>query len=261
MFFPKTSSLLSVDILLTRFQSFPEVPMKLTLISLSLLICFSAVTPAQELADDNTRRMLATAARNGNPLNSEISVNSSVHVQAVLIPRVDANRIFGKEIAANYAVIQVVVGNKSPNAALIIHGVFIDYRDWTLSGVTPTLTESRTNRYQAASVPTQVASEEYRVVRGQLLDAQMDTPRNRFLRWLTLAGNLAGSFTFSLNEQGIIKGIAAVTGVGIPGLATAWPDRTVDQLNRVSDLGFRANKLVPKNPQRLLFASSPSIDF
>src|SRR5215212_6200351 len=234
--------------------------MKLTLISLSLLICFSSITLAQDVSDDpKTKKLLERAAKNGRELTSELTVNSSVQVQAVLIPRVDAERIFGKEIARNYAVIQVTVGNKSPVAALIVHGVFIDYRHWTLSGVPPSdmTVEGSANKYQAPSVPNQVASEEYRAVRGQLLDAQSDTPRNRFLRWLTLAGNLAGAFTFSLNEQGIVKGIAAITGVGIPGVATAWPDRTVEQLNRVSDLAFRTNKLVPKESSEIVVCFFP----
>ena len=157
-------------------------------------------------------------------------MNGNVHVEAVLIPRVDARRIFGSEIANNYAVIEVNIGNKSPEAALIIHGVFIDYSEWPLSGSSRSVAtpDRSTDSYQESNFPSQVASEEYRVVRGQLLDAQTDTLRNRFLRWLTLAGNLAGAFTFSINEQGIVKGIAAATGVGIPGIATAWPDKTID---------------------------------
>ncbi len=233
--------------------------MKPILLALSLLISFTSTTVAQTSVDPNTQRLLEQAARGGNPIASEITVNSSVHVQAVLIPRPDAKRIFGREISDNYAVIQLIVGNKSPDAALIIHGVFIDYRDWPLSGSTPSalVVASTPNKYQAPSTPSQVASEEYRVVRGQLLDAQTDTLRNRFLRWLTLAGNLAGAFTFSLNEDGIVKGIAAVTGVGIPGVATAWPDKTVEQLNRVSDLGFRANKVVPKESSEIVVCFFP----
>jgi hypothetical protein len=233
--------------------------MKLTLVLVLLTICFCAVTFAQDVPDSRTRRLLEEAAKNGRELTSEITVSGSVQVQAVLIPRVDAERIFGKEIAKNYAVIEINVGNKSSTAAFIVHGVFIDYRHWPLSGVpsNDTILHGRTNRYQAPSVPSQVASEEYRVVRGQLLDAQSDTMRNRFLRWLTLAGNLAGAFTFSLNEEGIIKGIAAATGVGIPGVATAWPDRTVEQLNRVSDLGFRTNKLVPKESAEVIVCFFP----
>jgi hypothetical protein len=233
--------------------------MKLALISLLLTVCLGSVTLAQDSLDPKTKKLLDQAAKNGNGLQTEITVNASVHVQAVLIPRIDAKRIFGKEIGENYAVIEVNVGNKSPTAALIIHGIFIDYRDWPLSGVPPSefIAQRSTDKYQAPSVPSQVASEEYRVVRGQLLDAQSDTVRNRFLRWLTLAGNLAGAFTFSINEQGIVKGIAAATGVGIPGVATAWPDRTVEQLNRVSDLGFRTNKLVPKESSEIIVCFFP----
>lgn len=236
--------------------------MKLALTLLLVVFCCGSLTLAQDAPDNvdgKTKKLLEKAAKNANPLNSEITVSGSVHVQAVLIPRVDSEKIFGREIANNYAVIQLIVGNKSPAAALIIHGVFIDYREWPLSGVPPAelFAERNTNKYQAASVPSQVASEEYRVVRGQLLDAQMHTFRNTFLRWLTFAGNLAGAYTFSLNEEGIIKGIAAATGVGIPGFATAWPDRTVEQLNRVSDLGFRANKLVPKESSEIIVCFFP----
>ena len=111
--------------------------LKLTLISVLLTICFSSVTLAQDVPDAKTKKLLDQAAKNGKPLTSEITVNGNVHVQAVLIPRVDAERIFGKEIGRNYAVIEVNVGNKSPTAAFIIHGVFIDYREWPLSGVPP----------------------------------------------------------------------------------------------------------------------------
>jgi hypothetical protein len=232
-------------------------PMKRLLFCLMLMICFSCIASAQP--DAKTQKLLDDATRNGNGLQSRITVNDNVHVQAVLIPQKDVNRIFGKEIARNYAVIEVNVSNKSKDAALIIHGVFIDYREWPFSGATSAeINAARsTDSYQSSSFPNQVATEEYRVVRGQLLDAQTDSVRNAFLRWLTLAGNLAGAFTFSINEQGIVKGIAAITGVGIPGVATAWPDRTIEQLNRVSDLGFRSNKVIPREGSDVMICFFP----
>src|SRR5437667_5528563 len=236
--------------------------MKRVLTSLLLTICFSGLAFSQD--DDRTaktKQLLDQAEKSpgAKELHSQITVNGNVHVEAVLIPRVDARRIFGSEIANNYAVIEVNIGNKSPEAALIIHGVFIDYSEWPLSGSSRSVAtpDRSTDSYQESNFPSQVASEEYRVVRGQLLDAQTDTLRNRFLRWLTLAGNLAGAFTFSLNEQGIIKGIAAATGVGIPGVATAWPDKTIEQLNRVSDFGFRANKVIPKEGSDVIVCFFP----
>jgi hypothetical protein len=229
---------------------------------LLLTICFCGLAFSQD--DDRTEKtkQLLDQARKSpgaRKLNSQITVNGNVHVEAVLIPRVDANRIFGKEIANNYAVIELNIGNKSPEAALIIHGVFIDYSQWPLSGSSRSvaIADRSTDSYQESNFPSQVASVEYRVVRGQLLDAQVDTWRNRLMRWLTLAGNLAGAFTFSINEEGIVKGIAAATGVGIPGVATAWPDRTIDQLNRVSDFGFRSPKLVPKEGSEVIVCFFP----
>jgi len=225
--------------------------MKRLVVCLFLMICSASIAFAQ---DD---RALANAANNGRQLATQITVNGNVHVQAVLIPQIDARRIFGREIADNYAVIELNVGNKSPDAALIIHGVFIDYSHWPLSGSTRMDLYSGTDSFQASTSPNHVASEEYRVVRGQLLDAQNSTWRNRILRWLTLAGNLAGAYTFSLNEKGIIQGIASATGVGIPGVATAWPDMTIEQLNRVSDFGFQTNKVISKQGSEVIVCFFP----
>src|SRR5438067_5968112 len=101
--------------------------MKRRLVSLLLTICFCGAGLAQD-------KDLQRAAATGNALSTQINVGESVTASAVLIPRVAARRIFGKEIADNYAVIEVNVGNKSPDAALIIHGVFIDYSRWALRG-------------------------------------------------------------------------------------------------------------------------------
>lgn len=219
-----------------------------------LTICFACAALAQ--TGTNTATQLANVKVVGN-------VNDNVSAQAVLIPRVDARRIFGKEIAENYAVVEVNISNKSPDAALLIHGIFIDYSNWPLSGMSKNDLRALDKPdgpfadFQAATRPSQVASEEYRVVRGQLLDAQPWTRRNLVVRLLTFAGSLASAYTFSLNEQGIIKGINAATGVGIPGLATAWPDATIDQLNRVSDFGYRANRVVPKQGAEVVVCFFP----
>ena len=101
--------------------------MKHLVFCLTLMICFGCIASAQP--DAKTQKLLDDATRNGNGLQSRITVNDNVHVQAVLIPQKDVNRIFGKEIAQNYAVIEVNVSNKSKDAALIIHGIFIDYRE------------------------------------------------------------------------------------------------------------------------------------
>ena len=230
------------------------------LTSLFLILCFACVASAQDSQD---RRMLDQAARNGTGLTT-ITVNRNVSAQAVLIPQVDARRIFGKEIADNYAVIEVNVGNKSSDAALIIHGIFIDYTHWALSG-TPArsqgmidgLARESSEPFQASTNPNQIASEEYRVVRGQLLDAQLWSKRNWTLRLLTFAGSLAGAITFPFNERGVIKSFNVFSGVFVPGVREAWPDGTIEQLNRVSDFGYQANKVIPRQGAEVIVCFFP----
>lgn len=225
-----------------------------TLTAFAITLCFACAASAQTGTNGATRL---------NNVQVVGNVNENVSAQAVLIPRVDARRIFGKEIAENYAVVEVNISNKSPDAALLIHGIFIDYSNWPLSGMSRNDLRALDNPdgpfadFQASTRPSQVASEEYRVVRGQLLDAQPWTRRNLFVRMLTLAGSLASAYTFSLNEEGIIKGINAATGIGIPGLATAFPDSTIEQLNRVSDFGYRANQVVPKQGAEVVVCFFP----
>ncbi|MFL6228279.1 MAG: hypothetical protein ACJ741_05835, partial [Pyrinomonadaceae bacterium] len=94
--------------------------MKRALVAFWLMICFCPVTFAQEAQDAKSRKLLDKAAKSGNGVQTQINVNGNVHAQAVLIPYVDARRIFGDEIAKNYAVIEINVSNKSPDAALIL---------------------------------------------------------------------------------------------------------------------------------------------
>lgn len=231
-----------------------------TLASLTLLLCLASAALAQSTQD----KKLDQAIKNGTPLQTRSSVGENVRAQAVLIPSVDARRIFGKEIADNYAVIEVNVGNKSPDAALIIHGIFIDYTHWALSGTPsrPQLTAEGVLRegpdpFQASTTANQIASEEYRVVRGQLLDAQMWSKRNWTMRILTFLGSVGGAYAFSISEEGIIRGLNAFSGVVVPGARDLWPDGTIEQLNRVSDFGFQTNKVVPSKGGEVIICFFP----
>lgn len=206
----------------------------------------------------------AQPAQKANQVNTRLTVRGNVTAQAVLIPRVNARRIFGSEIANNYAVIEINVGNKSPDAALIIHGIFIDYSRWALSGNTVTsrhvvdgLLREEGQQFQASTVSNQIASEEYRVVRGQLLDAQMWSKRNWTMRLLTLAGSLASAYAFSIGEEGIVRGLNAFSGSVVPGIKETWPDGTIEQLNRISDFGYQTNKVIPKQGAEVIVCFFP----
>jgi hypothetical protein len=230
-----------------------------------LALCLFSAVPAQTTRDERNAKILDAARANGTELATQVSVRNSVTAQAVLIPRVDARRIFGEEIANNYAIIEVNVSNKSSDAALIIHGIFIDYSKWALKGGPGFVAtrganlnaDANTNPFQSSTRINQVASEEYRVVRGQLLDAQMWSKRNWTMRLLTLAGSLASAYSFSIGEEGIVRGLNAFSGSVVPGVREAWPDGTIEQLNRVSDFGFQTNKVISKQGGEIIVCFFP----
>ena len=57
------------------------------LISVLLILGLCAIAGAQEAQDATASRLLGKSAKNGKPLQTLITVNASVHAQAVLIPR------------------------------------------------------------------------------------------------------------------------------------------------------------------------------
>ena len=240
------------------------------LLSLALLLVGPLATisvPAQSAgigSQPAKKKDVTQAVTQGYPLNANLTVRGNVTVQAVLIPAKIAKRVFGTEVANNYAVIALTITNKSPDAALIIQGAYIDYSDWALSGsvrpdriCTKVLGEDTISDYRACTQPNEVASEEYRIVRGELLDAQNWTWRNTTVRLLTLLGSMASGYSFSIKETGFIKGISAFGGIVVPGFATFWPDETVSQLNRISDFGFQTNKVISKQGSDIIVCFFP----
>ena len=188
-------------------------------------------------------------------------VRDNVGVQAVLLPYTVTSELFGKHIAQNYVAIFVNVSNRSRSASLIIQGLYIDYSRWALSGTSPRSADIEVDLepYSTASKPNQVSSVEYRIVRGQLEERQPKSARNWTLRGLQLAGSVAAAYTFPLGDHGIdvARGIAAFNGVGIPGFEKLWPDSFVAKLNRVSDWGYRVNRVVPRESAEIVVAFFP----
>jgi hypothetical protein len=198
------------------------------------------------------------------PLNTDLTVQGNVTAQGVLIPRRIAKAVFGGKIADEYAVVQVTINNKSSDAALIVQGVYIDYSKWALAGggisEQPCAEEASTepkSKFAACTKPSQVASEEYRVVRGQALNAQTWTWRNGIVRGLTLAGAVATAYAFTVSGTKYPKAVSGATGTFIPGLGTFWPDQTIDQINRISDLGYQTNKVISKQGSDIIVCFFP----
>lgn len=202
-------------------------------------------------------------AKDGTPLIVEAPqpVKDSVSVQAVLLPYTITSELFSKHIAQNYVVAVVNIGNRSKDAALVIEGLYLDYSHWALSGVVrrTKADEDKVPGNSATTLPSQVSSVEYRIVRGQLEERQPKSARNWVLRSLQLTGSVAAAFTFPLGDasSNIAKGIAAFNGVGIPGFEKLWPDSLITKLNRISDFGYRVNRIVPRESSDIVLAFYP----
>jgi hypothetical protein len=222
---------------------------KLTCILAAFTTIVFAQPPAPGAAAGS--QAITDAAKQGValPAQSNATVRDSVSVAAVLLPQNAVRRIFGADVAKTYAVVELVISNHNPDSAFVLHDAYIDTEHWALGGGTQGASARRQDpdTYRAGTYAHQYASVEARLVRGQLLDAQMWTSRNWTMRLLTLAGSLASASTFAFKEQGIVKGIGVFTGDFVPGAAAAWPDGTVAQLNRLSDFGFQTNKVFGKD--------------
>ena len=234
--------------------------MKRILTCLVLMVCSCCTAFAQPSKKEaQTQKMLEAAAAKGKPVATESTVRNNVSAQAVMIPQVDARRIFGKEIANNYAIVEVNVGNKSPDAALIIHGVFIDYSGWALSGITEQqsgTTGKPFEMFQSSTSPGHIASEEYRIVRDQAQNAALFSGRSWTMRALTLAASIAGAYPFGLSKLEVSY-FSAFSGVLVPGIEKLWPDGTPEQLLRISDYGYRTNKVIPKESAEIVVCFFP----
>jgi len=197
----------------------------------------------------------------GVPLPVVSDVAGSVSVEAVLLPSSVAKRIFGKAVSDQYAVVQMTISNHNPNAALIIQSAFLDYSHWLFSNnFQAPVSRPRsieTTPFQAANNPSQVASTEARLVRGNLQDAQFWTARNTFIRAITAVGTVASAFQFLAPSQDYNAGISAFGNQVVPALATFWPDQTQPQINRISDFGFQTNHVIPKGSSDIVVAFFP----
>jgi hypothetical protein len=231
---------------------------ELTLLVLSLLPAFAQT---HELDKEKSAALLEAAAKEGVTVPAKTTtstVQDSVGVTAVLLTQGSVRRLFGKEISDTYAAVQITISNKSSDAEFVLHSAYIDTSQWALGAGTHGFSvDGNKDAARTAYAPNRISSVEARIARGELLDAQQWTRRNWTIRLLTLAGSLASGYSFAFKETGIAKGIAAFNGNFVPGVAVAWPDGSVAQLNRISDFGYQTNKVVAKQNADIIVCFFP----
>jgi hypothetical protein len=240
------------------------VRMLLCLVFLVFLASIMTSHATAQSPDAETKQKLLDAAKQGKDIQANLNVADNVTVQAVLLPERVCREVFGKEISQNYATIEVIVSNHSNQSSLIVQSLYIDYSKWAFSGTfstgSNTLLTTQPNPpqpYESGTTKNQIASAEYRIVRGQLLDRQPWTARNVIIHALQLAGTIASAYVFTTTNGDVLRGVNAFNGQVVPALQTFWPDATIGQMNRISDVGFQVNKIIPKDSSDVVVAFFP----
>lgn len=245
---------------------------------LTAILCVTVPAQAQTVPANKDQAM-QDAAKQGFPIQPEFPVEVSnpfagrVSIEAVLLPPTITAGLFGKAVAQRYVAMEVIVSNRSLENALIVHDIFIDYSRWLLSGSGGGIAlqacaetsdktsglpcRNATEVWQSQNKANQIASAEYRLPRGTLLDSQPFTVRNLTIHSLEAAGTIASGYGFAFHELGIAKGISSYNGSFLPAARYIWPDRTLEQANRISDFGFRVNRVVAENNSEMMVAFFP----
>ena len=81
---------------------------------------FCAAQPVVEAAKET--------AKQGFPVTPQVQVAGNVSVEAVLLPPNVTRGLFGRAVSDRYVAVQLIVSNRSDDAALIIHDTVADVR-------------------------------------------------------------------------------------------------------------------------------------
>ena len=205
---------------------------------------------------------LCAQSPSGAPLavTAPQSVKAMVDLQAVLMPYSVNRDLFGKYIADTYAVVFLSVGNRSREAGLVLEGLSLDYSNWALSGVASQeeAFARSLESFQASTQVGRVSSVEYRIVRAQLEEQDTKTARSWAIRFLEYASSAMGSTGFLFGPAtNAPRYVGALTGVGIPGFEKFWPDALIPKLNRVSDLAYHSNRIIPRESSDIMLGFFP----
>jgi hypothetical protein len=172
-----------------------------------------------------------------------------------LIPPKQASDMFGRRIARNYIVIQVTVENRHDELDLIVYDsevVYLKKDNKTCQ------TAIHTSQDHILVWPCESSSQDLGILRGVAEKGQIKDPRNLILRILRAAGTAASALgaVVALGPS-YAPAIAAFNGAGLTAYEEAFPDFTVNQLNRLNDNAYAANTVVKAKSSTVFVAFVP----
>ncbi len=166
----------------------------------------------------------------------------------------EANAIFGRAIARTYIVIQVNARNLNGDQEFLMHDVQVAVAD-----IMNTDFAGNQNKHGEATKGTLksrfVSGRDKTLARGVALTGQLDSPRNVAERVIEAIGAVGGATSLAIGAVGAAgtfkDAMQVFTTAVVPQYGKLFPDHTIDQLNRLNDLGFSSSSaykiVIPKN--------------
>lgn len=172
------------------------------------------------------------------------SQKESIRVYLSVMDPKNVSDIFGKRIAKRYVAIQITIANRNKDFQYLIHDVSLD-----LSTIYAKSDLKAKGHYEPSS-------EDKTLVRGVGEKGAILDPRNLIVRLLTGAGTIAGGITgVTTFGSSFAPSVAAFNGPVMSAIRNAFPDMTVNQMNRLNDSAYAANTLVGKQSAKVMVPS------
>lgn len=166
---------------------------------------------------------------------------------SVMDPK-NVSDIFGKRIAKRYVAIQITIANKNKDFQYLIHDVSLNLSKIYAQGANDLRPRGK---YEPSS-------EDKTLVRGVGEKGQILDPRNLVVRLLTGAGTIAGGITgVTTFGSSFAPSVAAFNGPVLSAIRNAFPDMTLNQMNRLNDSAYASNSIVPKQAAKVMVAFLP----
>ena len=184
---------------------------------------------------------------------AQVPVNQNeIHVFVSIMDPKIVSDTFGKRVAQRFVAIQVTVGNHNKDYQYLINDVSLN-----LAKVFPAVAAIKVTGRSLPPYYT-LSSAELSLLRGVAEKGQGQDPRNKTLRYFrgigTIAAGLIGVAGFGPSYP---KAVAIFNGPVINAFSEAFPDYTINQMNRLSDSAYQANTLVPQKHSKVIVAFIP----
>jgi len=169
----------------------------------------------------------------------------------VIDPRVVSD-VFGKRIAKRFIAIQVTVTNSNADYQYLVQDVSLDFKDvYTGPAIPAAVLDHKVPPYNLSSLSLSL-------LRGVAEKGQGQDKRNKFLRLFRAVGTIAGGLVGVVGAgPSFAESVAVFNGPVINSYSEAFPDYTINQMNRLNDTAYEPNSLIPKQQAKVIVAFVP----